>query len=134
MKPIRILMIGIVAVLSLGLSMAQPLEGTKWKIKLVPEEDSRKAGAKEMEDAITFKGAKFSSEALVKQGFAAIEFEEDTRGMLTAQFKVDAKSTTAGTAKWTGAVTGEAVKGQLIITAKDGKVTTYNFQGEKQRN
>lgn len=112
---------------------AQPLEGTKWKIKLVPDEDSRKAGAKDIEDVITFKGSKFTSEAQSKQGFAAVEYQEDTRGMISATFTAEPKSTANGTAKWTGAVTSDQVKGQLVVTSKDGKKTTYEFQGEKQR-
>ena len=114
--------------------MAQPLNGSKWKIKLVPDDESRRAGAKEADDTISFNAAKFTSETYAKQGFAAVEFQEDTRGVISATFTVEAKSDTAGTAKWSGTATSDQIRGQLVVTAKDGKVQTFNFQGEKLRN
>lgn len=131
----RLPVVAILAFLSVGASrawsMAQPLEGSKWKIKLVPDDDSRKAGAKQIEDTVLFKGSKFTSEAFGKQGFAAADYDEDARGLISATFKVEVKSDSAGTAKWSGTVTSTQIKGQLIITGKDGKVTTYDFLGEK---
>jgi hypothetical protein len=135
MRP-RLLIVAMFVLFSIRASVgwaAQPLEGTKWKIKLVPDDDSRKAGAKEIEDAISFKGNKFTSDTFAKQGFSSVEYEEDTRGVISATFKVEAKSDSAGTAKWSGTTTSDQIRGQLIVVAKDGKQTTYNFQGEKQR-
>lgn len=130
----RLIFTGFLAVLSMALAMAQPFEGTKWKIKLVPNEESRKAGAKEIDDTLSFKGGKVTSEAFAKQGFAAVEYQEDMRAIGPATFKAEAKSDSAGTAKWNATITVDQMRGELVVTAKDGKVVTYTIQGEKQRN
>jgi hypothetical protein len=124
----------VLAIASLAMALAQPLEGTRWRIKLVPDEDARRAGEKETEDVLSFKGGQFSSETWAKKGFKPVEFEEDTRGLTTALFKAEAKSDTDGTAKWSGSVTSIAMKGEFVWTRKDGTELNYTLTGEKVQN
>ena len=40
--------------------MAQPFEGTKWKVTVTPDDQSAAAGAKEFTTVLEFKGGKFT--------------------------------------------------------------------------
>lgn len=121
----------ILSVLSLAMT-AQLFEGTRWKIKVTPDDEARKAGEKAFDDTITFKGSKFTSDALAKQGFTPTPYDEDTRGNVgPATFKADATSPTAGTAKWSGTIAVQQMTGQLVWTKKDGSTVTFTISGEK---
>ncbi|MGB7157767.1 MAG: hypothetical protein WBD40_06855 [Tepidisphaeraceae bacterium] len=108
------------------------LVGT-WKIKVTPDDDARKAGEKEIEDKVTFKGSKFVSETWKKKHkFDAADYEEDSRAGLVAQFKSNPVSKTGGKMEWSGTATGSAIKGEITWTKPDGTVLKYTFEGEKE--
>lgn len=118
----------------LAMSFADAIDGTKWKIKVTPDNDARRAGEKEFDDVITFKALKFTSDALAKQGFATKEYDADVRGRgLSATFQVEQKSASNDTAKWTGSATLQSIQGQLVWTKKD-KTFTFEYKGEKVQN
>jgi hypothetical protein len=115
------------------LALADALVGT-WKIKITPDEDARKAGEKkEIEDKITLKGSKFTSERWKKEHkFDAVDYEEDTRRGPIAKFTAKPESKTGGKMEWTGTVTSGVMKGEITWTKPDGTVLKYTFEGEKQ--
>jgi hypothetical protein len=111
--------------------VGQPFEGTRWKVKVMPEEDARQAGEKPFDDVLTFKGGKFVSAEFQKRGFQPAEYEEDTRRGPAAKFTAETNSQNEGKAKWTGTMTGASLQGQVVRTAKDGTSMSYSFQGER---
>ena len=113
------------------MSWAQPLEGTKWKVKVVPEEDAVKAGIEPFDDLLTFKGGKFNTDSSKKRGIAAADFEEDSRRGPIATFSAELKDSKGGKSKWTGTVTGSEISGQMEWSSKEGGTITYTFKGEK---
>jgi len=124
----------VVVVLAVGLSLADPFESTRWKIRVVPDDDARHAKAREFDDVISFKGSQFSSEYLGKLGFKAAPYEEDTRRFGPANFSAEQSSQTEGKVQWSGTVTAATINGQLKWTKKDGTELNYTFQGEKLQN
>src|SRR5207253_3118473 len=52
---------------------------TKWAMKVEPDEDARRLGARPYDDTYTFKGSKLESEALKKKGFEQTDYEENQR-------------------------------------------------------
>jgi len=122
------------AVFSLGLSLADPFESTRWKIRVVPDDQARQAKAREFDDVISFKGSQFSSEYLGKLGFKAAPYEEDTRRFGPANFSAEQTSQTEGKVRWSGTVAAATINGQLKWTKKDGAELSYTFQGEKLQN
>jgi hypothetical protein len=129
-----------IAVLSLILLAAFPVPAMArdafagaWKIEVTPDEDSRSAGSKEFKDTLTFKGNQVTSTTLAAKGFAAMLYEEDTRGGIVATFKAEGKSKKGeGAVVWTGTSSGGQIKGELTWTKDDGKVLKYEFTGERK--
>ena len=114
-----------------GSALADPFEATKWKVKVVPDEDSRSAGAKEFDEVLICKGSLFSAQTMEKNGFKPVQYEDDTRRFGPATFKAEPESEKEGKAKWTGLITATTIKGELVWTKKDGKVLTYAYTGER---
>jgi hypothetical protein len=110
--------------------LGDALEG-KWKVKVEPDEDSRKTGAKDYDDTYTFKANKFTSDSCKKQGFGETTYDEDTRRFGPATFTAESKSDKEGAAKWSGTVTVNEMTGELTITRKDGSTVHYTFKGSK---
>ncbi|MGH7214568.1 MAG: hypothetical protein ACREIT_07385 [Tepidisphaeraceae bacterium] len=104
----------------------------QWKVKVIPDADAHKAGKKDFDDTLIFKGNTFESEACRPHGFKPVEYEADTRGVSTVPFSAKPKSEKEGTAHWQGVVTGNDIKGELEWTKPDGSVLRYTFQGEKK--
>jgi hypothetical protein len=113
--------------------MKDTLSG-KWSITITPDDDARHAGERDIKDTITFKQAKFTSEAFEKRGFEPAVYDEEIHpggagGFSTVQTnKVEAE----GTAKWSGFVTASDLRGDLVVTKKDGTVLNFSFTGSKQ--
>ena len=105
-----------------------------WKVTVTPDEDSRKAGAKEIKDVLTFKGSQFESKEFKALGFPAVQYEEDTRAGIVASFKATGKSAKGnGEATWTGTSTAGEMQGELVWKKKDGTELKYTIKGTRQQ-
>jgi hypothetical protein len=105
-----------------------------WKVTVTPDEDARKAGAKEVKDVFTFKGSQFESKQFKAQGFPAVQYEEDTRAGIVASFKAASKSTKGnGEATWTGTSTAGEMQGELVLKKKDGTELKYTLKGTREQ-
>ena len=111
-------------------ALAGGLEG-KWKVKVEPDEDARKAGEKEFDDTLVFTATKFHSEACKGKGFGETNYDEDTRRFGPTAFTAEATSDKEGKAKWTGTVTATEITGELVWTKKDGTELHYSYKGSK---
>src|SRR3954453_4611154 len=114
-----------VALSCVAMTLNDPFNDAKYKVKVAPDEEARRAGEKEFDDMLIFKGGKFTSETLQKKGFGASNFDDDTRRMGPAVFTAEVKSADQGTAKWHGTVTAVQIKGELKWTKKDGTEMNY---------
>jgi hypothetical protein len=103
----------------------------KFKVKVEPDEDARKAGAKEYDDTLTITASKFISEAGKKHGFGETSYDEDSTRFGPATFTAEATSDKEGKAKWSGTVTVNEITGEMTWTKKDGSELHYTFKGSK---
>ena len=111
--------------------MKDPLDG-KWELTVTPDDDARTAGEKEFKDTLTFKGGKFTSDALQKHGFDPGPYDEDpTRGGMGTFDAVLKSKTEEGKAKWHGLVTASEISGDLVWTKKDGTAYNFTFTGNR---
>lgn len=107
------------------------LEGA-WKVTVTPDDDSKKAGAREMKLTLVFKPAEFSVTEWVKPGFKPAAYETDDRRFGPCKF--DGTLTNEKTevkAKFSGLATGQNIKGDLTWTKKNGDELKYTFEGTK---
>jgi hypothetical protein len=121
----------LISVLLAGVVLADPFEATKWKIKVSPDEDARKSGAKDFDEVLIFKGSQFTAQSMEKRGFKPVQYEEDTRRFGPASFKAEQESDKEGKARWTGVITATTMKGELVWTKKDGTEMNYSYTGER---
>jgi hypothetical protein len=121
-------------VLTPSIALARDAFNGTWKVTVTPDEDARKAGAKEIKDVFTFKGSQFESKQFKVQGFPAVQYEEDTRKGIVATFKATAKSTKGqGEATWTGTSTAGEMQGELVWKKKDGTELKYTIKGTRDQ-
>src|SRR5438128_11277057 len=76
---------------------AERMDGTKWKVKVTPDEDSANLGAKEFDDEFIFADGRFTSTALQAQGFEPGPYRFETEDE-DVEWSADKKSDTAGKA------------------------------------
>jgi hypothetical protein len=111
-------------------ALADGFDG-KWKVKVEPDEDSRKAGERDFDDTLTFTANKFVSEACKKHGFGETTYDEDTRRFGPATFTAEATSDKEGKEKWTGTITASEIEGEMTWTKKDGSEVHFTYKGSK---
>ena len=112
--------------------MAQPFEGTKWKVTVTPDDQAANSGAKEFTTVVEFKGGKFTSTECAKAGFKPVEYKEEMApGGLAASFTAEPKSDKQGAAKWRGDVTAGEMRGEMTWTKPDGTEVNYTIKGER---
>jgi len=127
---LALLICGLSTATILPRALASGVEG-KWKVKIEPDEDARKAGQKDFDDTLTITANKFVSEACKRYGFGETNYDEDTRRFGPATFTAEATSEKEGKAKWTGTVTATEIQGEMIWTKKDGTELHFSYKGSK---
>jgi hypothetical protein len=110
---------------------AEALDGTKWRIKVVPDKAAADKGKKEFDDELIFAHGKFTSTALLKKGFKPSKYFGDIEPN-EAEFEVAQVSEKAGAVTWLGEIRGTNTMGRLQWTQKDGGKLAYEFTGTKE--
>src|SRR2546425_9571373 len=75
------------------------LDGTKWKVKVVPDKAGADRGEKEFDDELIFTDGKFTSTALLRKGFKSSKYNAEVEPH-EAEFEVELVSATNGVAAW----------------------------------
>ncbi|HZI94388.1 MAG TPA: hypothetical protein VFE84_09105 [Patescibacteria group bacterium] len=107
------------------------LDGTSWKVSVVPDDMAKTKGEKEYKETITFANGSVSMTEGQKVGFASSSYDVTKSGDKDWTFKSEQSSDSSGRAIWTGTVHEKHVEGKVIVTRKGGAVMTYTFKGEK---
>lgn len=108
---------------------ASAVQGT-WKVTCTPDADTK--GAKEQKVTLVFKPAEFSVTEWAKAGYKPAAYETDERRFGPAKFDATIENPKDGSkAKWSGVADSGQIKGDLVITKKNGDEAKYSFQGER---
>lgn len=109
---------------------ASPLEGTRWQVKVTPDEAATSAGEKVFDDTLVFDGGKVSMSECVKAGFGATPYSvsPSDRGW---SFRTEQTSRKEGKSTWAADIEGDSIKGTLTRTKKKDTVLHYTFEGKK---
>ena len=133
----RVMVISL-AVCALGAAQAmaaspvRPLDGTRWKIRIAPDEAARRAGEKPSNDTLVFKNGEMTSTACVKHGFKASPYTASQSGS-SWSFTSEQVSAKQGKTAWAGTVNGKAVNGTMAWTKPDGTILRAAFAGTEAR-
>ena len=109
-----------------------PLDGTKWKIRGLPDEAATRMGEKPSKDALIFKAGNMTSTACVKYGFKASPYAASQSGTAWS-VNTEQVSPKHGKMTWAGQVNGEVITGTMVWTKIDGTMLHYTFEGTKAR-
>ena len=107
------------------------LDGTKAKVKVVPEQAAADKGEKEFDDTLTFADDKFTSAAFLAKGFKPASYRGEVE-QNEAEFEVEQTSESDGVINWLGEIRGKKVLGRLQWRKKDGTNLSFDFEGTKE--
>jgi len=109
-----------------------PLPGV-WIATITPSgDDAQQPGAATFTETLSFKGDKMTTKVLLQKGFGPATYDEDRRSVGPSQFTCTQTSDKEGSAAWVCTATETDMQGTLVITHKDGSITHYDVQGQKQ--
>ena len=113
---------------------SKSLDGTKWKIKAVPDKATADKGGKEIEDEWVFADGKFTSTAMAREGFKPATYRLETEpGEIEfeiEQFK--AVKATNDVIIWTATIKGTNTTGGLQWKKKVNGDFIYDVTGTKE--
>lgn len=110
---------------------ASPLEGSRWQVKVSPDEAATEKGEHPFDDTIVFQGGKVSMSECVKVGFEATPYSV-TKSGTGWSFRTEQFAAKLGTTVWTAEIEGSTIRGKLVSTKNDGNILVYSFDGKKE--
>lgn len=129
-RRVALLELTLLLTLSAAIGMAGFLDGTRWQITLVPEQDAAGKGAKAIEDKVSFADGKFSSAFFLARGFKPAKYKGETE-INEAEFELEQTSKAEGVINWLGEIRRDEISGRLQWQKKDGTTWWYDFHGKK---
>jgi hypothetical protein len=123
----------LVAIFAVGGSAAhaERMDGTKWKVKVTPDAESTKKGAKEFEDELIFAEGRFTSTAMLVHGFKPGPYRYETEDA-DVEWSADKQNDAKDIAGWGGRVDGRTTSGNFHWQKKDGTSLFFRFSGTKE--
>lgn len=107
------------------------LDGTEWKVQVVPTRQTANKDAKRFEDVLTFERGRLTSRELKGKGVRAVRYEAtgnpDFYNWETAPVVRGKKR-----AQWDGVIKEQDITGNLKWVTGDGRVLYYFINGKKR--
>jgi hypothetical protein len=121
------------AILAVAGSGARPerMDDTKWKIKVTPDEESAKKGAKGFDDEFIFAEGRFTSTAMLALGFKPGPYRYETEDA-DVEWSADKQNDSKDLVGWGGRVDGKTTSGNFHWQKKDGTSLFFKFTGTKE--
>ena len=128
--PLYVCLAAILAVAG-SAARAERMDGTKWKVKVTPDEESAKKGAKGFEDEFVFSEGRFTSTAMLAHGFKPGPYRYETEDA-DVEWAADKQNDVADMAGWGGRIDGKITNGNFHWQKKDGTSLFFKFTGTKE--
>ena len=110
---------------------AERMDGTKWKVKVTPDEESAKKGAKGFDDEFIFVEGRFTSAAMLVHGFKPGPYRYETEDA-DVEWSADKQNDAKDMVGWGGRVDGKTTSGNFHWQKKDGTSFFFKFNGTKE--
>jgi|SRR5579862_3384742 len=107
------------------------MDGTKWKVKVAPDEESAKKGMKGFDDEFIFVEGRFTSTAMLVHGFKPGSYRYETEDA-DVEWSADKQNDAMDIAGWSGRVDGKTTSGNFHWQKKDGTSLFFKFTGTKE--
>jgi hypothetical protein len=107
------------------------LDGTRWKVRVVPDEAAAKKGAKAFDDVLVFADGKLTSTTLAQKGFKPGKYFAEAEPH-EAEFEAELVAATNNVVTWSGEIRGTNVLGGVQWLQQDGTYQGYTFTGAKE--
>ena len=101
------------------------------KIKVTPDEESARKGAKGFEDELIFSDGRFTSTAMQIHGFKPGPYRYETEDT-DVEWSADKQNDATDMVGWGGRVDGKATSGNFHWQKKDGTSLFFKFSGTKE--
>lgn len=119
-KTLRVTIVLALLLASAIVARAALLDGTKWKVKVVPNKAAADKGAKAFDDELVFANGEFTSRALLRKGFKSSKYHAEAEPH-EAEFEAELVSATNSVATWTGEIRGTNTMGGACVVAKGSR-------------
>ena len=110
---------------------AERMDGTKWKVKVTPDEESAKKGAKAFDDELIFAEGRFTSTAMLAHGFKPGPYRYETEDA-DIEWAADKQNDARDMVGWGGRVDAKTTSGNFHWQKKDGTSLFFKFTGTKE--
>ena len=127
----RVVILSAMLLAAAGIVRAGVLDGTRFKVKVVPDKATADKGEKGFEDELIFADGKFTSTALSRKGFKSTKYRAESESW-EAEFEVELVSATNGVAVWIGEIRGTNALGGLQWIQKGRGDYMFEFNGTKE--
>lgn len=124
MRYLLVLGLAVLFLVSPVVAASGALDGSVFTVSMAEQ------GGEAQADTLTFADGTFHSSACDQYGFAAAAYETtDADGAIS--FEATATSATEGENRWTGTVSGDAIRGTLVWSKAGQDPITYEFSGTR---
>ncbi len=127
----RATIVGAILLASAIIVRAGLLDGTKLKVRVVPDKAAADQGAEGFDDELIFADGKCTSTALLQKGFKQAKYSAEVEPN-EAEFEIELVSATNGVVVWTGEIRGTNTLGGLQWMRKGRSNLMYEFTGTKE--
>src|SRR5437870_3354924 len=126
----KVTIVGALLLASAIIVHAGVLDGTKLKVKVVPDKAAADKGAKALDDELNFADGKCTSTALLQKGFKQAKYSAEVEPN-EAEFEIELVSATYGVVVWTGEIRGTNTLGGLQWMQEGRSNLMYEVSGAK---
>lgn len=109
---------------------ASPLEGSRFDVRVVPDEKTARRGETAFDESLVFSGGRVLMVECAKAGFEASPYSL-TPSASSLLFRAEQECESEGTDLWTAEIRDGVIRGTLTRTRKNGKVAAYTFDGKQ---
>jgi len=129
----KITMLLVTMFLTAGSLLAASLDGTQWKVKVVPDSVSKKAGMNGFKNRLVFNNGTVHMTECAKSGYKDSAYQTADSGgsttWSTSQTSDDKKE--GGSSQWEGTISGNKIQGTDLWTNLQGQTYKFTYSGVK---
>ena len=114
----------------IAIPKAEILDGTTWAVDAQPDAATKALGESGFKETMKFVAGNVSL-SLPRVGVKESPYSVSKTGGPELTFATNRAGAAEGDSRWTGTVSGNKIRGKLVLTRSDGTVLMFDFTGYK---